>query len=118
MGCYILAKPQQLIENLVKLISHTLNEKEILILSLINRKDTPKNLKRKVDKILKIPNSSFYYILNCLEDKGLIKRVSRKIDLTLLGLLIKAIFQKNLEKQYIAEKNDAKKYGGKNGQRN
>jgi len=109
LGCHILAKLQQFIENLAKLISQSLNEKEILILSLINGNDTPKNLKRKVDKILRIPTSSFYYTLNCLEEKGLIKRVSRKLNLTPLGLLIKIILQKKLEKEYIVDRIDNEK---------
>jgi len=96
-----LAKPQQLIENLEKFILKSLNEKEVLIICLINGKETSSSLKRKINNFLRIPKSSFYYILNNLEGKGLIKRVSRKIDLTLLGLLTKAILQKNLENVYI-----------------
>jgi len=109
LGCHILARPQQIIENLEKFLFKNLNEKEVLIICLINGKETSSSLKRKINNFLRISKSSFYYILKNLEEKGLIKRISRKTTLTPLGMLAKEIFQKKLEKKYIAEMYTVKK---------
>jgi len=98
-----LAKPQEFFEDLKIFVEESLSYKEKILILAAKDKEKVIKIRRGINKLntIKIPTSSFYYLLKKLKRKGIIKIKKRRIYLTFLGFIVKIILQKKLEKVYI-----------------